>query len=409
MSPAVVVSDVAQVPDGWRIARLGDVLRLEYGVPLPERDRLPGDTPVIGSAGVIGFHSQATHAGPAVIVGRKGSIGTVTWVPVDCVPIDTTYCALPVEDKLADLRWIYRVLNREDLAGLNRATGVPGLNRDDVHALNRLIPPVGEQRAIASVLDSIDEAIERADEVIAAAERLRDSLLYELLTRGLPGQHSEWKQVSGLGTIPASWKAIRLGNVVDINRDSWLPGDEEEIIYYLDLTAVFAPGLVAEPREIGSAEAPSRARRRVQSGDILVSTVRPNLRGFARITRAINNLIASTGFAVLTARQSTINSFIYHHVMTPCFAAYLENATTGQAYPAVRPADVAAYKLGLPPLSEQRAIAAVLDSVDASIERARDQRIVLSAAATSIADALLTGRVRVDQRKKEGHGPNRKG
>lgn len=400
MSAVVVVSDVARIPAGWRIARLGDVLRLEYGVPLPERDRLPGDTPVIGSAGIVGSHNHATHTGPAVIVGRKGSIGTVTWVPVDCVPIDTTYCALPVEHKTADLRWIYRVLDRENLAGLNRATGVPGLNRDDVYALRRPIPPVGEQRTIAAVLDSIDEAIERANDVISATEELREALLHQLLARGLPGQHSEWKEVPGIGTIPASWQVVHLGDVADINRDSWSPGHEEEIIHYLDLTAVFAPGSVAEPREIVSAEAPSRARRRVHPGDILVSTVRPNLRGFARISRAIDNLIASTGFAVLSPKPNTMSSYIYHHVMTYCFSAYLENATTGQAYPAVRPDDVAAYRLSLPPLAEQRAIAAVLDSVDASIERAREERAVLSTVATSISDALLTGRVRVDQRKK---------
>lgn len=151
--------------------------------------------------------------------------------------------------------------------------------------------------------------------------------------------------------IPNGWNIVRLGDVVEINRDSWSPGDEDETIHYLDLTAIVAPGLVAEPREIVSAQVPSRARRRVHSGDVLVSTVRPNLRGFARITSAGSNLIASTGFAVLSPRQCTISSYVYHHVMTSCFAAYLENATTGQAYPAVRPADVAAYKLSLPPLS----------------------------------------------------------
>ena len=202
----------------------------------------------------------------------------------------------------------------------NATTGqaYPAVRPADVAAYKLSLPPLSEQRAIAAVLDSIDEAIERADEVIAASEHLRDALLHELLTRGLPGQHSEWKEAPGLGTIPASWKAVRLGDVVDVNRDSWSPGDEEKVIHYLDLTAVFAPESVAAPREIVSTEAPSRARRRVHSGDVLVSTVRPNLRGFARITSATDNLIASTGFAVLSPRQSPLGSYIYHHVMTPC-------------------------------------------------------------------------------------------
>ena len=73
-------------------------------------------------------------------------------------------------------------------------------------------PPLPEQRAIAAVLDGIDEAIERTEEVIAATERLRDALLHELLTRGLPGRHSEWVDVPGLGTVPACWDVVRLGD-----------------------------------------------------------------------------------------------------------------------------------------------------------------------------------------------------
>ena len=77
------------------------------------------------------------------------------------------------------------------------------------------LPPLKEQRAIAAVLDSIDEVIERTEAVIAATERLRDALLHELLTRGVPGWHSEWKEAPGLGTIPASWEVVRLGEVLE--------------------------------------------------------------------------------------------------------------------------------------------------------------------------------------------------
>ena len=75
-----------------------------------------------------------------------------------------------------------------------------------------MCPPIPEQRAIAAVLDSIDEAIERTEAVIAATEQLRDSLLHELLTRGVPGRHTKWKEVPGLGTIPADWDVVRLGD-----------------------------------------------------------------------------------------------------------------------------------------------------------------------------------------------------
>ena len=153
---------------------------------------------------------------------------------------------------------------------------------DTTRSLPILLPPLAEQRAIAAVLDSIDEAIERTKEAIAATEALRDSLLHELLTRGVPGWHTEWKEVPGLGTIPADWEVVRLGNVCDINRQSWSPDGNDREILYLDLTAVKALGELNTPRLVKASEAPSRARRKVASGDILISTVRPNLRGFAR-------------------------------------------------------------------------------------------------------------------------------
>ena len=96
------------------------------------------------------------------------------------------------------------------------STGLKNLSLNWLRSLPILLPPLPEQRAIAAVLDSIDDAIERTEAVIAATEQLRDSLLHQLLTRGVPGWHTEWKDVPGLGTIPAGWEVVRLGEVYDV-------------------------------------------------------------------------------------------------------------------------------------------------------------------------------------------------
>ena len=184
--------------------------------------------------------------------------------------------------------------------------------------------------------------------------------------------------------IPKGWQVVRLRDVAEVNRCQWDPAEGSPILY-LDLAAVVAPGILSSPKELAAADAPSRARRQVHSGDILVSTVRPNLRGFARVRQAPNNLVASTGFAVLTPVAGVNESLVYHHVLATQFAVSLENSTTGQAYPAVRAADVANYVFLLPPLREQRAIAAVLDSIDNAIERAD----AVIAATGHLRDALL--------------------
>ena len=92
-------------------------------------------------------------------------------------------------------------------------TGYPSLSLEDLGSAPIDLPPLAEQRGIAAVLDAIDEAIERSEAVIAATEELRRSLLHELLSRGVPGRHSEWREVRGLGVVPACWEVVRLGEV----------------------------------------------------------------------------------------------------------------------------------------------------------------------------------------------------
>ena len=189
--------------------------------------------------------------------------------------------------------------------------------------------------------------------------------------------------------LPDGWRMVRLGDVVEINRRSWDPNDGTPISY-LDLTAVISPGRLDEPKALAAKDAPSRARRHVLSGDVLVSTVRPNLRGFARVRNAADNLVASTGFAVLTPLSGVNGSFVYHHVMTERFAANLEGAATGQAYPAVRSDDVSNFRVPLPPLHEQRAIADVLDSIDEAIERTEEVIAAIETLRDSLLHELLT-------------------
>ncbi len=168
--------------------------------------------------------------------------------------------------------------------------------------------------------------------------------------------------------LPDGWRMVLLREVADINRKTWTPKIGGSI-RYLDLTAVTAPGRLSAPKDLAAEDAPSRARRVVRSGDTLISTVRPYLRGHVRISEAPPNLVASTGFAVVSPRSSIHDSLIFHHALGHSFRKHLEARMTGQAYPAVRPNDVESYRFALPSLDEQQAIAEVLDAIDDGIER----------------------------------------
>ena len=107
-----------------------------------------------------------------------------------------------------------------------------GLTLEAARSLPVFLPPLPEQRAIADVLDSIDVAIERTEAVIAATETLRDSLLHELLTRGVPGWHTEWKDVPGIGTIPADWEVALLADVATVERGKFAHSPRNEPRFY---------------------------------------------------------------------------------------------------------------------------------------------------------------------------------
>ena len=402
------------LPDGWLMAHLGDVAKVEtggtpsranpeyWGGSIPwmssgeiNQRRLSATAEHITEEGLRNSNAKVYPAGTVMVAmnGQGATRGKASLLGIDASCNQSLAALHSLEKSLNRFIFHFLDVSYNYLRSIT-GDGRKGLNLELIRSILIPLPPLEEQRGIAAVLDSIDEAIEREEAVVAATECLRDAMLHKLLTRGIPGRHSEWRDVPGLGIIPASWEVARLGEVAEVNKGNWDPIEGNDILY-LDLTSVAAPGVLSAPTPLAANDAPSRARRRVASGDILISTVRPNLRGFARVPAAPENLIASTGFAVLTPNSDASGSFLYHHVMNLRFAMHMEAATTGQAYPAVRPSDVADYRIPLPPLPEQDVIAEAVDAVENAINSGRIETHNLKSLKASAAEALLTGKTRV--------------
>ena len=172
--------------------------------------------------------------------------------------------------------------------------------------------------------------------------------------------------------MPKGWTAAPLGELAQVSPEQLgSRTDPNYTLEYLDIAAIEQPGVIGPSRSLRFGDAPSRARRCLRSGDILVSTVRPYLRNFARIRESTNNLVASIGYAVVRPGDRVDGCFLYQHLMSDGFVDFLKPRMRGSNYPAVRGTDVEEYTLSLPPLPEQRKIAAVLSSVDDAIEKTR--------------------------------------
>jgi type I restriction enzyme M protein len=169
------------LPKEWQVVRLGDILSLEYGAGLPEKERVAGRYPVCGSNGIIGYHNESLVKGPGIIVGRKGTMGAVSWVDSDFWPIDTTYFVRVKKDAIS-LKWLFFKLAQIDLKRLTLSDVVPGLKRSLVYSIKIHLPPLSEQKRIADILSMADETLELERNEKARLERIKHGLMDLLLT-----------------------------------------------------------------------------------------------------------------------------------------------------------------------------------------------------------------------------------
>lgn len=120
-------------------------------------------------------------------------------------------------------------------------------------------------------------------------------------------------------------------------------------------------------------DAPSRAQQKVEYGDILISTVRPNLRNIAIVNDDATNLVASSGFCVLRINDAALRSYIFYYVVSNKFTAYLEKLTNGANYPAVKETDVRKALIPIPPKPTQLSIVSELDKLNELIRIKKEQ------------------------------------
>lgn len=145
--------ELGEIPEGWQLNRLSNLAILHYGKALKKTERIEGPYPVYGSGGITGSHNNYLVEGPSIIVGRKGSIGTLYWEDGKFHPIDTVYF-VEGKDEIP-LTYLYYLMKTLNLSGMNTDAAVPGLNRDNVYRLEVLQP----DKFILSLFDKHMSAI----------------------------------------------------------------------------------------------------------------------------------------------------------------------------------------------------------------------------------------------------------
>jgi type I restriction enzyme S subunit len=172
---------IGKIPKDWEVVRLREIISLEYGKGLPEKNRREGPYPVVGSNGIIGFHKKPLVDGPGIVIGRKGTMGAVSWIDSNFWPIDTTYYIKLKQENLY-LKWLFFALSKLNLRKLSLSDVVPGLKRELVYALKLPLPPLPEQKKIAEILSTVDKRLELLRKRKEKLERIKRGLMNDLLT-----------------------------------------------------------------------------------------------------------------------------------------------------------------------------------------------------------------------------------
>lgn len=207
---------IDELPEGWETTTLGELLRVNYGKALKGDSRTLGHIAVFGSGGVVGSHIEPLVNRPCIVIGRKGSIGSVFWSAEPCWPIDTTYYI----DEFGpfDSGYLVRLLKSIDLKSLDSSTALPGLNRDDLYGVVVLLPPLAEQRRIVAKIEELTARSRAARAALAEVPTLLEQFRQSVLASAFRGDlTADWRSKHP-NTEPAS---VLLDRIRAERRKQW--------------------------------------------------------------------------------------------------------------------------------------------------------------------------------------------
>jgi type I restriction enzyme S subunit len=405
---------MSKVPVGWTLDKLASAIKtLESGVSVNGEDRakVESEKAVLKVSAVsYGFfnpkaskvivkeeleRAKVNPRADSIIISRSNTenlVGASAY-------INTDYSDLYLSDKLwqvvlnknHNMRWLSYFLasdkTRYVLSKLSTGTSgsMKNITKEELLSLEVLIPPLPEQTKIAQILSTWDKAIATTEKLIGNSQQQKKALMQSLLT----GK----KRLTG---FEGEFKYLNFSDVVGIDQQNLKNKTADDFSFkYISLTDVKFGVIEKSLEYISFKNAPSRARRILKEGDILLATVRPNLQGFARVKKEHGEMIASTGFSVLSPKKSFCSDYIFHYLYSDHLTAQIDSLVVGSNYPAINSSDVANLKIFCPEYNEQVEIAKVLNNCLDTIENMQKKLAFLKQEKAALMQQLLTGKRRV--------------
>jgi type I restriction enzyme, S subunit len=379
----------------WKTVELGEVCTLQRGMDLPKRLRTDGQFPLVTSSGIDGTHHIGPVKGPGVITGRYGTIGKVFYVESDFWPLNTTLYVRDFHGN--DARFVHYLLQTVDFQSHSGKSGVPGVNRNDVHQEWVCVPAdKSEQERISQALLDTDTLIESLEQLLTKKRQIKQGAMQELLTgkRRLPGFSGKW-EAAELRQLGHCVRGVSYNPGSDLYE-----GDTDQSVRLLRSNNVQSNSIVRTGLQYVD-------RRRVrpdqylQAGDLLLC-----------MANGSRDLVGKSGrFVSVDEHRYTFGAFmgcfrpdtsaidpdfVSFHLQTHAFRQHIDLLLAGSSINNLRPEGVLSFSIQIPTGQlEQQAISALLNDFDEEISVLEHRLTKAQALKQSMAQALLTGRIRL--------------
>lgn len=365
-------SEVGLIPEEWEVKFIKQVAPLQRGFDLPTKDIKTGPFPVVYSNGIVNYHNDFKVKKPGVVTGRSGTIGKITFVEKDYWPHNTSLWVTNFFDN--DPKFVFYLFNNLRIERFASGSGVPTLNRNDVHDFKIPLPPLPEQTAIASALSDMDALIAQTEKLIEKKKAIKQGVMQELL------QPKE------------GWVKRKLGDIGEVITGGTPPTEIKE--FWNGEIPWITPTDITSNRDIFSSErkitkAGLGVLRRLPKDSLLVTCIasigkNAILRVEGGCNQQINALIPNSNYNV---------EFLYY--LLEINKKILLGSAGITATLIISKKEFSEIEFNFPALNEQIRIAEVLVSFDDNLNFLQTKLQKLKLQKQGMMQVLLTGKIRL--------------
>ena len=401
-------------PEGWRDLPLSDLATI-VGGGTPSR-RQPaywdGDVPWATPTDVTGLSGRVISETAASITNEGLARSSATLLPPNSLLMTTRAtigaCAVNraamatnqgfqnlVPKQSTSVEFLYYLIqyHKRRLERLAAGSTFLEVSKGAIRRFQVAAPPLPEQRKIAAILSSLDDAIEKTQAVIDQVQVVKRGLMQELLTRGLPGRHTRFKQTE-IGEIPEEWDMQRLGDVSSIPTGQVDPTDEPYATFplvapnHIESKTGHLLGIqtAAEQRAVSG-------KYLFEPGDVLYSKIRPYLE---KAVVATLYGLCSADMYPLRPRDGLESKYLLLNLLSQRFTDFANSLSTRTGIPKINREQLGSYRLAIPSRSEQFQIAQVIDDIDRRFRAESSVKERLAGTKAALMSVLLTGELPVN-------------